>query len=75
LTSAAWADQEKEDLSAGLLQSKNGPVSNRLNQSLSQPLAGMKSTFDFMKQFAVFATLAAACDGQLSLVGPPTEMR
>jgi hypothetical protein len=51
------------------------PYQIDLTNRRSQPLAGMKSTFDFMKQFAVFATLAAACDGQLSLVGPPTEMR
>jgi hypothetical protein len=29
----------------------------------SQPLAGVKSTFDFMKQFFMFATLATASGG------------
>jgi len=29
----------------------------------SQPLAAVKSTFDFMKPFSMFATLAAASGG------------
>jgi hypothetical protein len=34
-----------------------------LTNRWSQPLAAVKSTFDFMKQFSVFATLAAASGG------------
>jgi hypothetical protein len=34
-----------------------------LTNRWSQPLAGVKSRFDFMKQFSVFATLAAASGG------------
>jgi hypothetical protein len=34
-----------------------------LTNRWSQPLAAVKSTFDFMKQFRVFATLAAASSG------------
>ena len=33
------------------------------NQCWSQPLAVVKSTFDFMKQFSRFATLAATSGG------------
>jgi hypothetical protein len=33
------------------------------DQSLGQPLAVVKSTFDIMKQFSMFATLAAASGG------------
>jgi hypothetical protein len=33
------------------------------NRSLGQPLAALKSTFDFMKQFRMFATLAPASGG------------
>jgi hypothetical protein len=36
---------------------------NRLTNHWSQPLAAVKSTFDFMKQFRMFATLAAASGG------------
>jgi hypothetical protein len=32
----------------------------RLTNRWSQPLAAVKSTFEFMKQFLVFATLAPA---------------
>jgi hypothetical protein len=35
----------------------------RLTNRWSQPLAAVKSTFDFMKQFFVFATLAPASGG------------
>jgi len=35
----------------------------RLTNRWSQPLAVVKSTFDFMKQFSVFATLAHASGG------------
>ena len=34
-----------------------------LTNCWSQPLAVVKSTFDFMKQFSMFATLAAASGG------------
>jgi len=34
-----------------------------LTNRWSQPLAAVKSTFDFMKQFSKFATLAAASGG------------
>jgi hypothetical protein len=34
-----------------------------LTNRWSQPLAAVKSTFDFMKQFSMFATLAAASGG------------
>ena len=43
-------------------------VEARLTIRWSQPLAVVKSTFDFMKQFSMFATLAAASRGQLLLV-------
>ena len=36
---------------------------SHLTNRWSQPLAAVKSTFDFMKQFSVFATLAAASGG------------
>jgi hypothetical protein len=35
----------------------------RLTNRWSQPLAAVKSTFDFMKQFSMFAALAAASGG------------
>jgi hypothetical protein len=38
-------------------------VEARLIKSWSQPLADVMSTFDFMKQFSMFATLAAARGG------------
>jgi len=34
-----------------------------LTNRWSQPLAGVKSTFNFMKQFPVFATLGPASGG------------
>ena len=34
--------------------------SNHLTNRWSQPLAAVRSTFDLMKQFSVFATLAPA---------------
>jgi hypothetical protein len=34
-----------------------------LTNCWSQPLAGVKSTFDFMKQFFVFVVLVAASGG------------
>jgi hypothetical protein len=34
-----------------------------LTNRSSQPLAAVKSTFDFMKQFSMFAALAAASGG------------
>jgi hypothetical protein len=34
-----------------------------LTNRWSQPLAAVKSTFDFMKQFSMFAMLAAASGG------------
>jgi hypothetical protein len=34
-----------------------------LTNRWSQPLAAVKSTFDFMKQFSMFATLVAASGG------------
>jgi hypothetical protein len=34
-----------------------------LTNRWSQPLAAMKSTFDFMKQFSMFGSLAAAIGG------------
>jgi len=37
--------------------------SERLTNRWSQPLAGVKSTFDFMKPFSTFATLAVASGG------------
>ncbi len=36
---------------------------NHLTNRWSQPLAAVKSTFDFMKQFLKLATLAAASGG------------
>jgi len=36
---------------------------NDLTNRWSQPLAAVMSTFDFMKQFPVFATLAPASGG------------
>jgi len=38
-------------------------VEARLTNHWSQPLAVVKSTFDFMKQFQMFITLAAARGG------------
>lgn len=38
-------------------------TSSRLTNRCSQPLAVVMRTFDFMKQFLVFATLAAASGG------------
>jgi hypothetical protein len=38
-------------------------ASEDLTNRWSQPLAAVKSTFDFMKQFPMFAALAAARDG------------
>jgi len=35
----------------------------RSNESLANPLAVVMSTFDFMKQFSMFATIAAASGG------------
>jgi hypothetical protein len=35
----------------------------RLTSRWSQPLAAVKSAFNFMKQFPMFATLAAASGG------------
>ena len=35
----------------------------RLTNRWSQPLAGVKSTFDFMKQVSMFAALGAASGG------------
>jgi hypothetical protein len=35
----------------------------RLTNRWSQPLAAVLSTFDFMKEFSMFATLAAASGG------------
>jgi hypothetical protein len=37
--------------------------SNHLTNLSSQPLAVVKSTFDFMKEFSMFATLTAASGG------------
>ena len=34
-----------------------------LTNRWSQPLTGVKSTFDFIKQFSLFAALAAAIGG------------
>jgi len=34
-----------------------------LTNRWSQPLTAVKSTFDFMKEFFIFATLAAASGG------------
>jgi hypothetical protein len=34
-----------------------------LTNRWSQPLSDVMSTFDFMKQFSMFAALAAASDG------------
>jgi len=42
--------------------------SERLTNRWSQPLAAVKSTFDFTKQFSMSATLAAATVAQLRLV-------
>ena len=39
------------------------PVTAHLTNRWSQPLAGVKSTFNFMKQFSMFAALAAASGG------------
>jgi hypothetical protein len=36
---------------------------NDLTNRWSQPLAAVESTFDFMKQFSMFAALAAASGG------------
>jgi len=36
---------------------------SHLTNRWSQPLAGVKSTFDFMKQYSMFAALAAASGG------------
>jgi len=38
-------------------------MNERLTNRWSQPLAVVKSTFDFMKQFLMCATLTAASDG------------
>jgi hypothetical protein len=35
----------------------------RLTNRWSQPLAGVMTTFNFMKQFSIFATLALASGG------------
>ncbi len=37
--------------------------SRSLTNRWSQPLAAVMSTFDFMKEFSMFATLAAASGG------------
>jgi hypothetical protein len=39
------------------------PIPSDLTNRWSQPLAVAMRTFDFMKQFLVFATLAAASGG------------
>jgi hypothetical protein len=44
---------------------RDGTVSHLTNR-WSQPLAVVKSTFNFMKQFLIFATLAAASGGSAS---------
>jgi hypothetical protein len=36
---------------------------NRLTHRCSEPLAAVKSTFDFMKQFSMFATLGPVSGG------------
>jgi hypothetical protein len=36
---------------------------NDLTNRWSQPLAAVKSTFEFMKQFSMFATFSAASGG------------
>ena len=41
-------------------------VEARLTNHWSQPLAVVKSTFDFMKQFPMFATLVPAGGGSAS---------
>jgi hypothetical protein len=49
-----------------LLVPDYAPISNHtkcLTNRSSQPLAFVKSTFDFVKQFSEFATLAAASGG------------
>jgi hypothetical protein len=38
-------------------------VNDTSNQSLSQPLAAVMTTFDFMKRFSMFAMLALASGG------------
>jgi len=38
-------------------------IRNDLTNRWSQPLAAVKFTFDFMKQFSMFAALAAASGG------------
>ena len=38
-------------------------ISTGLTNRWSQPLAGVKFTFDFMKEFSMFATIAAASGG------------
>jgi len=38
-------------------------ITKHLTNRWSQPLVGVKSTFDFMKEFQMFATLAAASGG------------
>jgi hypothetical protein len=38
-------------------------MTNHLTNRWSQPLAAVKSAFDFMKQFQMFVTLAAASGG------------
>jgi hypothetical protein len=38
-------------------------MSEHLTNRWSQPLAAVKFTFDFMKQFSMFATPAAASGG------------
>jgi hypothetical protein len=38
-------------------------IANHLTNRWSQPLAVAKSTFDLVKQFSIFATLALASGG------------
>jgi hypothetical protein len=47
------AEDDRDDF--GMIES--------LTNRWSQPLAVVKSTFDFMKPFSIFATLAAASGG------------
>jgi len=41
----------------------------RLTNRWNEPLAALKSTFDFMKQFSMFAPPAPASGGSLVFVG------
>jgi hypothetical protein len=54
-----WARSAQDPLLSWSIRISTKDLTNRC----SQPLAGVMPRFDFMKQFSMFATLAAASGG------------